>query len=271
MIIYATATNTSVGQLFMAGIGAGLIFGLLGLIYIYIYARKRNLRSSNKFSGTELWEAFKGAGWSLLVPVIILGGIYTGKFTPTEAASVSVVYALFVGMFIYKEIDLPKLYTLCVNSAITTAQVLILVAAASVFGWGLTISGVPQMLASFISEHFNNVWLFLLFLNLMLLVIGMFMDGTTAIVIVAPLIYPAAVSFGIDPVHLGIIMVANLAIGMYTPPFGLNIFVTNSITGLQMHDMIQGLLKFILVSIIALLLISYVPEISMFIPNLVYK
>jgi C4-dicarboxylate transporter DctM subunit len=271
LIIFATVTNTSVGALFMGGLAAGTVFGLGVVLYIWIYAKMNNLPKHDSASIKEVWESTKEASWALMVPVIILGGIYFGIFTATEAAGVSAVYAILVGMFVYKEIDLKKLYQIGLSSAIITAQVMILVAAASVFGWLLTVGQVPQMLATFITENFSTVWLFLLFLNLILLVAGMFMDGSSAIVILAPLLFPAAMALGIDPIHLGIIMITNLAIGMFTPPFGLNIFVANSITKMNMVQTLPGIMRFFLVTIVLLIIITYVPTITTFLPDLIYK
>ena len=270
LIIFATVTNTSVGALFMGGLAAGIVFGCIGLLYIWIYAKVNKLPRQEKATLGELWESTRKAGWALMVPVIILGGIYFGVFTATEAAGVSAIYAILVGMFVYKEIDLKKLYQLCLSSAITSAQVMILIAAASTFGWLLTVGQVPQSLAHFLTENFTTPGSFLLFLNILLLIVGMFMDGSSAIVILAPLLYPSAVAMGVDPIHLGIVIITNLAIGMYTPPFGLNIFVANSITKMKMIESLPGLTQFLIVTLIALLVITYVPAISTFLPNMVY-
>ncbi|UFJ41789.1 TRAP transporter large permease [Brevibacillus humidisoli] len=270
LIIYATVTNTSVGALFMAGLTAGIVFGCIGLFYIWIYAKMNNLPRQEKATRAELWTSTKTASWALMVPLIILGGIYLGVFTATEAAGVSAVYAIVVGMFVYKEIDLKKLYQLCLSSAITSAQVMILVAAASMFGWLLTVGQVPQSLAHFLTENFTTEWTFLLFLNILLLIVGMFMEGTSAIVILAPLLYPTAVQMGIDPVHLGVLIITNMAIGMYTPPFGLNIFVANSITKMKLVESVPGLTRFLVVSLVALLIITYIPQISTLLPDIVY-
>ncbi|MGP4105966.1 TRAP transporter large permease [Virgibacillus sp. L01] len=268
LIIFGSVTGVSVGSLFIAGIGAGLVFGLSSILYIYIYAKKNDLPKDNKSSFNELALSFGKAIWALLIPVIILGGIYSGIFTPTEAAGISAVYAFVIGFFVYKELTLKKMYTICVESAITSAQVLVLVAAAQVLGWVLTRARLPQMVAEFISENITSAILFLLILNLILLLLGMFMEGVAAIIVTAPLLYPAALALGIDPVHLGIIMIANLAIGMYTPPFGMNIFVTQTVTKIDMAEMMPGILKFLAFNLGALLLITYVPELSLFLVNL---
>ena len=245
LIIYGSVTGASISDLFIAGIGAGIIFGLSAIVYIYFYAKRNNIPRSKKASRKQLLSSTRKASWALMIPVIILGGIYSGVFTPTEAAGVSAIYALAISIFVYRDMSFKKFYHICVESAVTTAQVLVLVAAAQVLGWLLTRDQVPLF-------------------NLLLLVLGMFIEGVAAIIVVAPLIYPAAMSLGIDPVHLGIIMITNLAIGMYTPPFGLNIFVTQSIAKVGLKEMLPGILTFFGVNLIALLIITYIPDVSLF-------
>lgn len=268
LIIYGSVTGVSVSDLFIAGIGAGIVFGLSAVVYIYIYAKRHNVPRSKKASRKQLLSSTRKASWALLIPIIILGGIYSGIFTPTEAAGVSAIYALLISIFVYRDMSFKKFYRICVESAITTAQVLVLVAAAQVLGWLLTRGQVPQMVATFIAENISSPFVFLLLFNLLLLVLGMFIEGVAAIIVVAPLIFSAAVSLGIDPVHLGIIMITNLAIGMYTPPFGLNIFVTQSIAKTGLKEMLPGLMVFLGVNLIALLIITYVPDVSLFLVKL---
>lgn len=269
LIIFGAVTGVSVGSLFIAGIGAGIILGISSIVYIYVYAKIHHLKKDKRATLKELGKSFINAWWSLLVPVIILGGIYSGIFSPTEAAGVTVVYALVVGIFIYKEITLKDLYKVCMSSAVTSAQVLVLVASAQVLGWVLTRQQVPQMVAGFIVENVSSVIIFLLLLNIALLIMGMFMEGVAAIIVTAPLIFPAAVELGIDPVHLGIIMIVNLAIGMYTPPFGMSIYVAQSITKLSMKEMMPGIGRFLVVNVVALLIITYIPDVSMFLLKIV--
>lgn len=271
MIIYATATGVSVGELFMAGIGAGLIYGLATVVYIYIYAKRHKLPVDGKSSMREVLIATRDAAWSLMVPVIILGGIYLGVMTPTEAAGVSAVYAIFVGMFVYKELSFKKLIEVSKDSAVTCAQVLVLVAAAQAFGWFLTVARVPQTLSASLLDNIDSAWVFLVLINVILIIVGMFMEGIAAIIILGPLFYPIAVNLGIDPVHLGVVMVANLSIGNFTPPFGLNLFVATGITGVKMSKLVPAVMVYVFVNIIALLLITYIPEISLFLPNLAYR
>ena len=269
LIIYAAAVpNVSVGKLFMAGLGAGIVYGLVSIVYIYIYSRKNNVPQDPKASMKELTHSLVDAAWALMIPVIILGGIYSGLCTATEAAGISAIYAAFVGLVIYRELDFSKIIQACAATARSCGEILVLVAAAQALGWMLTRGQVPQMITTFIADNITSEILFLLLVNLVLLVMGMFMEGVASIIIVAPLIYPAAIALGVDPIHLGTIMISNLAIGMFTPPFGMNIFVTSSITKADMVEMLPGIARFFIVDLIALLLITYIPQISLFLPNL---
>lgn len=269
LIIYAAAVpNVSVGKLFMAGLGAGIVYGLVSIVYIYIYSRKNNIPRDPKASMKELTHSLVDAAWALMIPVIILGGIYSGLCTATEAAGISAIYAAFVGLVIYRELDFSKIMQACAATARSCGEILVLVAAAQALGWMLTRGQVPQMITTFIADNITSKILFLLLVNLVLLVMGMFMEGVASIIIVAPLIYPAAIVLGVDPIHLGTIMISNLAIGMFTPPFGMNIFVTSSITKADMVEMLPGIARFFIVDLIALLLITYIPQISLFLPNL---
>lgn len=268
IIIFCSATGASVGKCFMAGVTAGIIFGLSAMIYIGWYAKKHNLPVQPKASAHERWVAFKDAFPALMVPVIILGGIYSGLCTPTDAAALSAVYAMIVGLFIYKEMTLKDLWKVAVESAITCAQTLVLISSATVLGWILTVSQLSTVITNALLATLTNKYIFLLILNLILLVMGMFMDGAAAILILAPLIFNMAVNLGVNPVHLCIIMISNLAIGMYTPPFGMNLFVTSSVTKRDMVQMLPGVWPFLAVNLLALLVITYVPQLVMFLPNL---
>ncbi|QQK74705.1 TRAP transporter large permease [Salicibibacter cibarius] len=271
LILYASATGTSVGDLFMAGIGAGVVFGISMLSFIYFYSRIKGYPKNQRATWKELIKATRDALWAIAIPIIILGGIFSGIFTPTEAAGVAAIYSILIGMFVYREITLRKLYEVCLSTAITSAQVMILIAAASGLGWLLTVGQVPQMLASFLTENFSTTLAFLIVLNVILLLIGMFVDSTVALIVIAPLVLPGALALGVDPIHLGIIMVVNLAIGTFTPPFGLNIFVGQSITNLGIHEMVPGIIRFIIVALIILLIITFVPSISTFLPELMHS
>ena len=268
IIIFCTTTGASVGKCFLAGLGAGIIFGLSSLIYIYFFAKKHNLPRDKKASRRELWVATKDAFAALMVPIIILGGIYSGLCTPTDSAALSAVYAMIVGLFIYKEMDLKKLWKVAVESAVGCAQVLVLISSATILAWILTVSQLSTVVTNVLLANVSSKIMYLLILNLILLVMGMFMDGSAAILIIAPLVYTMGINLGVDPVHLCIIMISNLAIGMYTPPFGMNLFVTNSITKMDMMEMLPGVWPFLGVNLLSLLVITYCPDVIMFLPRM---
>ena len=269
-IVYGAVTGVSVGALFMAGLGAGILYGTFFLMYCYYYAKKHNVPQDKQSAAAEKWLAAKKASWALGVPIIILGGIYLGIFTPTEASAIATVYAIFVSMVIYKEMNLKMLFKSCVDSAETTAQVMIIIAAASVFGWVLTVGQLPNTLATMIINSNMNKYTFLFIVNIILIICGMFLDGSAFIVIMAPLLAPLAARMEINMIHFGVIFVANAAIGMFTPPIGLNLFVAKSVTGSSMAVIFKGVWPFILVSIFILLILTYIPAVSLFIPRLIY-
>jgi C4-dicarboxylate transporter DctM subunit len=267
-IIYASVTGVSVGKLFMSGLGAGIVYGGASLLYIYFYSKKHGIARDRKATGRELAASVKESAWALMIPVIILGGIYSGIFTPTEAAGISAVYSATVGMFVYREIDFGGFMAACRATAVSCGQILVMVAGAQSLGWILTMGQIPQFITTNVLSAITSKFVFLALLNLILLVMGMFMEGVAAIIIVAPLIFPIAGQLGTDPVHLGTIMISNLAIGMFTPPFGMNIFVTSSIARCDLVDMLPGLARFFCVDLAALILITYVPQISLWIPSM---
>jgi len=271
MIVYGAATGVSVGALFMAGIGAGVIYGVFFMLYSILFTRKTEVIVQKKSTLKQIFFSIKDAFWALGVPVIIIGGIYGGIFTPTEAAAVSAAYAIIVSMFIYKELDFKKLYECGVESAATTAMVMIMIAGASALSWVLTIGGIPQYLDRAILGLSESRIIILIAMNIIMLISGMFVDGVAFILILAPIFLPIALKIGIDPIHLGIIMVANGAVGMFTPPFGLNLFVASGPTGLPFSRIVKGIWPFIAISILSLIVITYIPEISMWLPNMLYK
>lgn len=271
MIVYGAVTGSSVGELFIAGFGAGLIYGVVFIIYSYIVARKNPQIVVEKVpTFGEARAAFKEAAWGLGVPLIIIGGIYGGVFTPTEAAAVSVFYALFVTVFIYREVDLQKFYTILVRSGVQIAQVMILLSAASIFSWILTAEGVTSGIAATVLSISENKYFVLLLINVIILIAGMFIDGASIILILAPLFFPIATKLGVDPIHLGVIFSVNSAIGMFTPPFGLNLFVASSISGFSVTKVSRSVIPFILVSLITLTIVTYIPEVSLWLPEKVY-
>jgi C4-dicarboxylate transporter, DctM subunit len=270
MIVYGVATEQSVGKLFMAGVGPGLFMGVLFITTAIIYANVKGFSSGNALPWTErlvlLWKALPG----LFMPFLILGGIYGGIFTPTEAAAVAVFYSLFVGLFVYRDLkfkDLPKVF---VRSAVTTSMVLFIITNAMLFAFILTTEGIPAAIAGFIVKHAVTPWVFLLFVNILLYFVGDFMEPSAAILILAPLFLPIVMKLGIDPIHFGIIMTVNMEIGMITPPVGLNLFVASGISGLSLWDVFRGAAPFMIVMLTGLLLITYLPEISLWFPKLLY-
>lgn len=268
LILYGISTNTSIGDLFMAGFIPGVMIGLSLIITVYIIAKKRGYAKETKKSGAELWKAFKESFLALLMPVIILGGIYGGYFTPTEAAGIAVAYSFVVGTLIYREIKLGKVLHILTQSVVTTSAIMFILASAGLFGWILTREGIPQDVAAFFMGISDNPLVFLLLVNLFLLIVGMFMETNASIIILAPLLVPVAISLGIDPVHFGIIMIVNLALGMCTPPLGINLFISASLAKINLLQISRGMLPFYVALLLTLGIITYFPQVSMFIPNL---
>lgn len=271
LILFAVSTDTSVGELFIAGLGPGLLIGLALMVYVWFYAKRHNLGTLDGLHRMPLWPAFKQAWLALLMPVIILGGIYGGVFTPTEASAIAVVYAWIVGTFVYRRIDTQALKRTLHRSVVSTAVIMFIIANASIFGFLLNRAGIPSALGHWLGGLFDSQLTFLLGVNAALFVIGMFIETSASIVVLAPLLLPVAMQFGIDPVHFGIIMVVNLALGMVTPPFGVNLFAACSVAGISLERLIRPLIPFVLVVVACLLLISYVPEISLLMRDVVYR
>ncbi len=269
MILYGASAEQSVALLFIAGIIPGLIMAALMAAYIYAFALRRNIREAAGFSFGEFLRASKDGIWALGTPIIILGGIYAGIFSPTESAGIACVYAIIVTRFIYGDIDWKGIWDVSVNSMYLTAQVLIIVAAAGVFSQLLTISGIPQSAVVAIKEMNLEPWMVLLVINVFLLFVGCLLDPGSAILVLTPLLAPIAAAMGVDLIHFGIIMTVNLAIGMFTPPFGLNIFVTQALFKVPLSSIYPGLIPFIFINIIALLIVTYVPELSLFLTRYV--
>jgi C4-dicarboxylate transporter DctM subunit len=271
MIVYAAVTGVSVGALFVAGVGAGIIYGLCFILYSVWYAWRNDVPRSEVPPWSAVWGAMKDASWGLGVPVLVLGGIYAGVFTPTEAAAVSVVYALFVSVAVYREKTMGELWHSIVDSATATAQVMIILAAASVLSWYLTANGLALDATRAILALSDNPVAILMLINVAVLVAGMFIDAASIMVILAPLLYKVGMQIGIDPIHLGVILTVNGAIGMFTPPFGLNLFVASSLGDVDYGQAVRGSLPLIGIAVIALIIITYVPAISMWLPQQVYQ
>ena len=270
MIVYGVATEQSVGKLFMAGVGPGIFLGCLFIITAVIYAKVKGFKGGTVVPWKDrfvlLWKALPG----LFMPFLILGGIYGGIFTPTEAAAVAVFFALFVGLFVYKDLkirDIPKVF---VRSAVMSAMILFIITNAMLFAFILTTEGIPSAIAAFIIKHAVTPWIFLLFVNILLYFVGDFMEPSAAILILAPLFLPIVLKLNIDPIHFGIIMTVNMEIGMITPPVGLNLFVASGISGLSLWDVFKGAAPFMIVMLTALLIITYIPVISLWFPKILY-
>ncbi|BFL45243.1 TRAP transporter large permease [Lactonifactor longoviformis] len=268
-VIYGSITGNSVGSLFASGIVPGILMGVMLVIAMVWVSRKEELKLLPKATGKEKWAAFKDAFWGLLMPVIILGGIYGGIFTPTEAAAVSAVYGLIVGLFIYKSITFKDIKRLLADSVSQTAVVMFIVGTASLFAWVLTVTGLAASASNMLIQvSGGNKYIFLLIINVILLIAGCFIDANSASYILVPILYPVAISLGIDGVHLGCIMVMNMAIGLITPPVGVNLYVGCGIANVSLKEISKAVLPFVAASIIALLLTTYIPVLSMFLPKL---
>ena len=269
MVIYATSSGSSVSSLFLAGVIPGLLIGVVLMLVSWIIARKNGYHGTERsYTGREIFNILWDAKWALLVPVIILGGIYGGVFTPTEAAAVAVGYGFFVGVFIYKDLKLPDVYKVLAHSALTSATVMVIVGTATVFGRVLAIEGIPVKLANEIVALTSDPIMILLLINVLFLVVGCFMETLAAIIILTPILLPVVLKVGVDPVHFGILMIVNLAIGMVTPPMGINLFVGSRVGNAQLEGVIRGAMPFLLSMIVVLLVLTYVPQITLWLPNL---
>ena len=260
---YGVSLGYSIGDLFLAGLLPGLFIGFILIAYVVIYSHIKQFEKEPRPSLKELWIAFKESIWALLTPVIILGGIYAGIMTPTEAAAIAIVYSLFICVVVYKELDLKGVLKVAGKSCIMIGMIMFVVATADVLSWFLTFRQIPAQVAEIILSISDNRVVILLLINVLLLIAWMLMNATTVVLILAPLFYPVITSLGVDPIHFGVIMIVNLAIGFVTPPFGLNLFVASGISGLGITDVVKGTAPFILLMFIALLIITFVPGLSL--------
>jgi C4-dicarboxylate transporter DctM subunit len=268
MIIYGIASDTSVIQLFAAGIGPGLLLaGLFGL-YIYYYSVRAGISDSGRFSLKEFLHATIDGVWALGAILIILGGIYSGIFSPTEAAGVASVYAIFVSYVVYREATVAQIFESGARAMQLTGLIFIIVAVAGLYSWLLTISGIAQSTVSLITSIHSDRWVVLLSINVFLLFVGCFLDPASALIMLTPLLAPVAASLGIDPIHFGVIVVMNLTIGTFHPPFGLNIFVCQALFKTPSKTLYAGLMPFVGLAVLALMLVTYVPGISLWIVHL---
>ncbi|MGJ8532746.1 MAG: TRAP transporter large permease [Alphaproteobacteria bacterium] len=269
-IIYGWMTGSSIGRLFAGGLAVGLVLGLAFAILVKLEAKRTGVESFQKTTSGEKLKAFKDAGWSLGMPIIILGGIYGGIFTPTEAAAVSVVYAILIEAFIYKNLGFAKLVEITERSAISTATIFILLAMGGVLSFFITLAQVPTHISDLLTSIDAGAITFLLVVNVCFLIAGMFIDPNSALLILVPPLFPVAMALGIDPIHFGMIVTLNIGMGMITPPFGLDIFVASSTLNKPVMSIIKGVWPFVIANIIVLMIITYVPSISLFIPNLIF-
>lgn len=268
-IVYASISDASVGKLFAGGIIPGLILGsAYAAAAMWASRNNPNIKSQPKLPRHERWKAFKDAFWGLMTPVIILGGIYSGIFTPTEAAGVAVIYGLIVGIFIYKEIKLKELWKLFVDAAVSSATVMYIVACASVFAWLLTTSHIASDLSSALLSVSSNKYVILLLINIIFLIAGCFLDANSAFYIMIPIMIPIMKALSIDPIYFGVFVTVNMAIGLITPPVGINLYVGCNIAKISVAELCRKVVPFMVAGIIALLIVTYIPQIIMFLPNL---
>jgi C4-dicarboxylate transporter, DctM subunit len=271
MILYGVSAEVSIGEMFIAGFGPGIFIGLALMLFVYVYCRFKGWGKNDGDGRLSFGKASWQAGWALFMPVIILGGIYGGIFTPTEASAVAVFYALVVGMLIYREISFKDLSTILRKSVISSAVIMFIIANAGLFAFLITRAGVPDAIGVWLKDVLKTPAYFLLGVNAALFVIGMFIETSAAIIVLAPILAPVAIFFGIDPIHFGLIMVVNLALGMITPPFGVNLFAACTVARISLDRIIPYLLPFVLVVLGCLMVVTYVPELSLFLRDLVYK
>ena len=268
MVIYAVSTNSSIGRLFIAGIIPGILLALLLMVVTWAVAKKRNYPRMKRASLKEVWASFRESMWGLFLIVVVIGGIYAGIFTPTEAAAMSAAYAFFVSVFVYKDLSLKQVPKVLLDSANLSAMILYIITNAVLFSFLLTSEQIPQSLADWINHMGLSPWMFLVVVNILLLIAGNFMEPSSILLITAPILFPVAMKLGIDPIHLGVLMTVNMEIGMITPPVGLNLYVASGISGMGLTETTKACAPWILVMIAFLLLITYVPIITLWLPNL---
>lgn len=271
MVIYGVVAGASIGQLFAAGFVPGLLMAASLMVMIALYARWRKYPIDQAFSFTVLWSTFKRAFLSLLTPLIIVGGILSGAFTPTEAAIAACAWAMILGLFVYRTLTLKRFLRVSFDTIETTSVVLFIVAAASIFAWILTSNRAPEQFAALILTISDNPWIVLLLINLILLVVGCFLETVAAITILTPVLLPIAIKMGIDPVHFGVIMVLNLMIGLLTPPIGMVLYVLSRVSGVPFERCVTATAPFLVPLFFVLILITFVPALTMWLPTLIYR
>jgi C4-dicarboxylate transporter DctM subunit len=266
LIIYGVVSQQPVTVLFLAGIIPALLIGLIDAAYVLWYARKTGVPTTARQRVSDILKSTRDAAWALGTPVVIFGGIYGGVFTPTEAAGVAVVYAFAVSMFVYKDIGWPELWQITMASAKLIAQIMIIVAAAGLYSWTLTTSGIPQQVVALVTGAHIGLYGTLVIFNLVLLFVGSFLEPPAAILVLTPVFLPVVTALGMSPIHFGIVVAVNLSVGMYMPPFGLNLFASHSLFGAPLSSLYRGVIPFLIINLVALIVITYVPQISLLLP-----
>ena len=271
MVMYSVSTNTSVGKLFMAGVIPGMMLAMLLGLTTWFLARKNNYPRMQKASWKERFVTFKKSAWGLLLIVIVMGGIYSGAFTPTEAAAMAAVYAFIIAVFVYKDLKIKQVGKVLLDSAAMSAMLLYIITNAVLFSFLMTSENIPQAMAEWITGKGLGVISFLLVVNVLLLVAGNVMEPSSIVLIMAPILFPVAMKLGIDPVHFGILIVVNMEVGMCHPPVGLNLYVASGITKMGISELTVAVMPWLLTMLGFLALITYVPQISLWLPNLIYN
>jgi tripartite ATP-independent transporter DctM subunit len=271
LILYGVATETSIGQLFLAGVGPGLLVAAALFVYLLILCRIKGYGKNDGADAQPFFTALRRSFWAILMPFIVLGGIYGGVFTPTEASAVAVVYALFVGIFVYRALGVPQIHEAFRSSVISSTVIMIIIAGAGLFSFLVTRSGLPAIIAEWVQQIFTTKVGFLMAVTIFLFIVGMFIETSAAILVLAPLLAPIAIAYGVDPVHFGLIIVVNLALGMFTPPVGVNLFAACAVAKIPIQKIIPSLVPMVGVVMCCVLLVTYVPFISLGLVELLYR
>ncbi len=270
LIVYGVTAEVSIGRLFMAGVVPGIMIGIMLMVVTYIGAKRLGFQRTEPQPLRVRLSKMKDASWGLMTIVIVIGGIYGGIFTPTEAAAVAAMWAFFISVFVYKDIKLSEMFKVSLESAKTTAMIMFIIANAMLFAHFLTIENIPQQITNALVEANVDKYMFLIMVNALLILAGSFMEPSAIIMIMVPLLLPVAVALGIDPIHFGIIITINMELGMVSPPVGLNLFVTSGLTGMSIKDVIVAAFPWTMTIFAGLMLVTYVPEIALWLPNLMY-
>jgi len=270
MVVYAVAAEVSVGKLFMGGFVPGLLMGGTTMVLIYFMSVKRKYPRLDRFSFSLVGKTFVSAFLPILTPAIIIGGIMGGMFTPTEAAGVAVVYAMFLGFVVYREMNWKRLREIIFKGLVTTSSILFIIAGAAAFAWLIAIYGIPAQLAKIVTDMNLSAWAFLLVFNLFFLFLGTFMEALSVLIIVVPVLMPIVKALGLSPLHIGVVLVLNLMIGLITPPVGMSLFVTSKVAGVKLERLCVAILPFIIPLVLTLILITYIPSLVTFLPEIVF-